>query len=152
MGMASDAEVRETAIRLLARREHSRRELAFKLDGRGFDREQVDPILDDLESRGLLSDVRFAEFFVRSRVSNGCGPLRIRAELRERGVEDGVIAGQLAEVDADWCELAAQVRRKRFGEPIPGEFKQRAKQMRFLQYRGFESEQIRAAVRGDEWD
>ncbi|WP_303901028.1 regulatory protein RecX [Thiohalomonas denitrificans] len=150
--MASDADVRETAIRLLARREHSRRELAFKLNGRGFAREQVDRTLDDLESRRLLSDERFAEFFVRSRVDNGCGPLRIRAELRERGVEDGIIAGQLAEVDADWCALAAEVRRKRFGESIPEVFRERAKQMRFLQYRGFESEQIRAAVRGDEWD
>ena len=149
---ASDADVREAAIRLLGRREHSRRELGYKLGRRGFGWESVEQLLDELEAEGLLSDERFAEFFVRSRVDNGCGPLRIHAELRERGVEDGVIARQMAKIDADWCALAAQVRLKRFGESVPEAFRERAKQMRFLQYRGFESEQIRAAVRGDEWD
>ncbi len=148
--MASSADVREAAIRLLARREHSRRELANKLGARGFDQGVVDWTLDELEAERLLSDERFAEVFVRSRADNGYGPLRIRAELRERGVDDETIDGQLAGIDADWFALAAGVRRKRFGEPVPEAFKERAKQMRFLQYRGFDGEQIRAAMRGDD--
>lgn len=150
--MATEAEVREAAIRLLARREHSRRELALKLGGRGFDEAVIGRVLDALESERLLSDSRYAEFLVRTRIDSGHGPLRIRAELRERGVDEAVADKYLAEADVDWTALAEQVRRRRFGERVPGDFKVRAKQMRYLQYRGFDAEQIRAAVRGESWE
>ncbi len=146
-------EVREAAIRLLARREHSRRELSYKLRHRGFAEAQIEVVLDCLEQERLLSDERYAEMLVRSRSEGGYGPLRIRAELRERGIDGALIECQVAAAAVDWVGLARQVRRQRFGEAIPAEFKAKAKQMRYLQNRGFDGEQIRAAVGGyDEFE
>ncbi|HVJ31411.1 MAG TPA: regulatory protein RecX, partial [Gammaproteobacteria bacterium] len=70
-----------TALELLARREHSRRELTRKLAARGFSDDVVSPVLDKLERTGALADARFTDSFVRSRIGKGQGPQRIRAEL-----------------------------------------------------------------------
>ncbi|MGB5621179.1 MAG: regulatory protein RecX, partial [Gammaproteobacteria bacterium] len=78
------------------------------------------------------------------------GPLRIRRELEERGVSGELIEIAFDEAGTDWAACAAGVRRKRFGPAIPAEFPDKAKQMRFLQYRGFAPDQIRAAVGGDD--
>lgn len=145
---ASEADVRDAAIRLLARREHARRELVAKLRGRGFGAELIETVLDQLEGERLLSDARYAEVYVRSRIGSGHGPLRIRAELRERGIDEAFVERELAGQDPDWFALAARVRRRRFGDTVPEPFKERARQMRFLQYRGFDGEQIRAAMDG----
>lgn len=145
-GDGPGADPRERAIALLARREHSRRELAAKLSRKGFAAETVEPCLDELAAEGLLSDARYAESYTRARAAKGYGPRRIAAELGERGVEAGLAEQALAEAETDWERLAAEVRRKRFGDRVPADFKERARQMRFLQYRGFSGEQIRRAV------
>lgn len=145
--MTGAAEIRETAIRLLARREHSRRELFHKLSGRGHAADDIDAILDELESERLLSDERYAEAYARMRSERGYGPLRIRSELAERGVAEPLIEQAFWELGADWEILAAQTRQRKFGESLPDDFKQQAKQKRFLQYRGFEHSQIRSAMR-----
>jgi regulatory protein len=133
---------------LLARREHSRKELADKLAARAFDQDVIGEVLDELEREGLLSADRFAESFVAARHARGQGPLRIRRELEERGIEvpdDWLKAGRF-----DWNRQASEVRRKRFGVELPANFKEKARQARFLEYRGFGPEQIRRALAFDE--
>ena len=134
------------ALRLLVRREHSERELRFKLERRDTDDAVIDAVLAQLVDEGYLSDARFAEVFVRSRHERGVGPLRIRVELRERGVDDQLVELAFRELAADWFDAARQQRDKRFGETPPQDFRERARQMRFLQQRGFSGEQARAAL------
>ena len=145
---ATLADVQRAAVGLLARREHSARELRGKLMGKGYPAEMVNSALEKLIARGLLSDARFAEVFARSRSNKGYGAVRIAQELRQRGVDDEQIAPILSEVKETWRAQIAQVRRKRFGEELPLSNTDRAKQARFLLQRGFTSEQVRAVLRG----
>ena len=138
-----------TALDLLARREHSRRELTRKLVARGFPDEVIAPTLDELERSGTLAEARFTESFVRSRVAKGQGPARIRAELAQRGVAGEEVDGALREAQVDWRETIRAVRRKRFGPELPRDYRERARQARFLEYRGFGSAEIRAALELD---
>ena len=131
---------------LLARREHSVLELRRKLDKRGMSGELVEQALQGLVADGLLDENRFAESFVSSRISKGQGPVRMRGDLSERGLSGELIEQTLASTGCDWFELASQVRARRFGREAPGDYPERARQSRFLQYRGFTSEQIRFAV------
>ena len=133
-----------TALRLLARREHSVLELRYKLALRNFADDIIGRILTDLIEEGLLSDQRFAEVYVRGRFERGFGPQRIQAELRERGVADNLAERMLEEWSGCWTESARQQRDKRFGAVRPDDFAAKARQMRFLQQRGFTGEQIRA--------
>jgi regulatory protein len=136
---------------LLARREHSVGELRSKLRAKGFDDGQaVENELERLCAEGLLSDKRFAEAFVHAHSLRGQGPLRIAAELREREVAVDVIEACIDPQAGLWCELAQSARRKRFGSDVPQEFDERARQARFLRYRGFTEGQIRSALRGDD--
>ena len=145
--MSDDAiEARKKAMDLLARREHARGELERKLVAAGFDADIAADVLQRLAEEGLQSDRRFVEAFVQSRINQGKGPLRIHADLGQRGIAAGLIDEVLAEADEDWCALARAIRKKKFGPSQPVEFRERARQMRFLQYRGFEPDQIQAAV------
>ncbi len=146
MSEAGPAGARDAALRLLARREHTRRELAQKLARRGFAPDEVEPALEALADEGLLDETRFAEVFVRSRVERGQGPVRIAQELRQRGVPDEVIDPALAAADVDWHEQARAVRRRRFGDAAPEGRKELLRQAQFLQRRGFTAEQVRAAA------
>ena len=139
-------EARKKAMDYLARREHGRGELLDKLTRFGFDPDVAEEAVTRLVEDGLQSDARFAEAFVRSRINQGKGPARIRADLRERGLEGGAVELALEEADEDWYALARDVRLKKFGPDTPSEFREKAKQMRFLQSRGFEPDQIQAAV------
>jgi len=137
------------ALDLLARREHSRRELTRKLGTRGFSADVISPALDGLERSGALAEARFTESFVRARVAKGQGPARIRAELVQRGVADENVEDALREAGVDWLETIRTVRRKRFGLDVPRDYRERARQARFLEYRGFGSAEIRAALELD---
>ncbi|RMG33136.1 MAG: regulatory protein RecX [Gammaproteobacteria bacterium] len=143
---ASDIEA--AAIRLLAQREHSRHELEAKLARRFADRALCAQVLDDLEARGLLSDERFVEQYVGSRMRKGFGPLRIRAELREHGVADELIEAWLDLSTEEWLVQLRQVARDRFGEGRPRDARSQSKQARFLQYRGFPESLIRRYLWG----
>lgn len=131
--------IRDAAVRLLARREYSRFELARKLGTRGHPDDLIEEIVGSLTRAGLQSDERFAQAFVRSALGRGQGPLKIRAGLTERGV-DSDIASVYFDLDADeWNERAANALRKRFG-PAPVENRADwAKRARFLAARGFPS-------------
>ena len=139
-------EARKKAMDYLARREHVRGELLDKLTRFGFDPAVADDAVAQLVDDGLQSDARFAEAFVRSRINQGKGPVRIRADLRDRGLTGSDIELALEEANEDWYALARDVRLKKFGPDAPSEFRDKAKQMRFLQSRGFEPDQIQAAV------
>ena len=139
-------ELEQAAVRLLATREHSRAELRRKLLARAGEVAVVEALLDDLAARGLQSDARYAEQYVAQRAARGYGPARIRAELRERGIDEAVIADWLDERDPVWKERLAEVARKRFGAAGPADFRDRARRARFLEYRGFGAELIRRAL------
>ena len=144
-------EVRLAAMNLLARREHSQQELHRKLINKGYESVEIKSVLTRLAEEGLLSDERFTEAFINSRLKRGSGPVRIAMELQQRGISDELVKTYLDERDAQWTESALTVRVKRFGPSPPGDFKERARQMRFLQYRGFTLQQIQQAV-GEEID
>jgi regulatory protein len=142
--------VRATAMNLLARREHSTQELRDKLLTRGFEDDEIVPALQTLSREGLLSDERFTESFIHSRMERGSGPVKIHAELRQRGVADEIITDWLDERDRVWLERAESVRCKKFGSALPVDYKEKARQARFLQYRGFSAEQTRQVLRDDD--
>ena len=139
-------EARKKAMDYLARREYGQQELEQKLIVAGFETVVVSETVEKLGGEGLQDDRRFIENFAQSRISQGKGPVRIRQELGERGLNTGLIDEVLEDVTEDWFELARLVRRKKFGPDQPQEFKEKARQMKFLQYRGFESSHIQAAI------
>jgi len=127
---------------LLARREHARLELEQKLSKREYDDAEIKQTLDRLEQDGLLSNERFTEQYTRMRINKGFGPLKIAAELRARGVADNMANAALMEYHDVWLELAKTQQQKKF-QDLPEDFSDRARQMRFLQGRGFSNEHIR---------
>ncbi|UYO75348.1 recombination regulator RecX [Halomonas qinghailakensis] len=140
---------REVAVQLLARREHSRAELTRKLQQRSFQADAIAACLDALQEQSLQSDERFAESFIRSRILRGQGLIRIKGELRQRGVDKETSVTALETVEeqeaVDWFELARDTLARRF--TTPGDTpKDRAKRERFLATRGFDFEQIRYAL------
>ena len=137
---------RKKAMDYLARREHGRVELLNKLTQFGFDSNISEDAIAQLVEDGLQSEQRFIEAFVRSRIIQGKGPVKIRADLRERGVADTLIENALSESEQNWFELAWEVRKKKFGLARPADFNEKARQLRFLQYRGFETDHIQAAI------
>ena len=139
-------EIRRKAMDFLARREYGRGELAERLEKAGFDPDLTQDVVQRLADEGLQSDSRFAESFVQSRINQGKGPVRIRQELKERGLAGSAIDLALEEADEDWFALARAVRRRKFGDELPGDFKEKARQMRFLQYRGFDADHLQSAV------
>lgn len=145
-------EIEHKLVELLARREHSRLELRRKLEQRGYGCDEVEPVLAELAAQGLQSEARFAEHYARDREQRGYGPVRIRMELRERGIDEALIGTALAELDVDWFAAARAARHKRFGVAAPADFRDRAKQLRFLNNRGFDAEQCRAALEDDPED
>jgi len=147
---ASPLEARKKAMDFLARREYGQAELLRKLSDKGFRHDIAEQAVLRLAEEGLQSDIRFAESFVQSRINQGKGPVRIRLDLKERGISDAIVEVAIEEADADWRAMAHAIRRKKFGATEPADFREKARQMRFLQYRGFEPDQIRAAVGGDE--
>ena len=136
------------ALAMLARREHSSGEIRQKLRDIGGDAALIDAVLADLQSRKLQSDVRFAESFVRSRAERGYGPRAIEMGLRERGLDKAAASDALAASGYDWREQAVVVRERRFGSGLPREPRERARQLRFLQCRGFAGGEISAALKG----
>jgi len=129
----------------LARREYGQTELIRKLADKGFERDVAAQAVTQLTEEGLQSDQRFAESFVQSRINQGKGPVRIRLDLGQRGVSEPTIELAIEEADPDWRALAREQRDKKFGGSAPSDFKEKARQMRFLQYRGFEQDQIQSA-------
>lgn len=162
------ADVRVAAMNLLARREHSLSELQTKLSRRFDASDLVASVLQDLQRENLQSDERFAESLLLQRLRRGYGPARIRQDMRERGLDEAAIAAAHAAVEPDWFAAAEDVFARKFGAAAEAEsasealeredsardpvarreaqqaaFKEKAKRMRFMQYRGFATEHFR---------
>lgn len=133
------------AVKLLARREHSRAELALKLLRRGYLQADIDSALDECEAQNWLDDQRYAEIYARQRRDALYGPVRILAELQQRGVNDEPEA--LATIpESVWRQSAAQLREKKFGLTAGLDWNERGRQGRFLANRGFTMSQIEYAL------
>ena len=137
--------VRAAALGLLARRDHFSVELGRKLIERGFDPAVTAETLAALAAERLLDDARCLERFVAYRAERGQGPVRIALDLKTQGAPAELIAPAL-EAGADWPARAREVRRRKFGAAAPANWTEKARQARFLQYRGFSSDDIRAAI------
>ena len=138
----------QRALGLLARREHSRKELSRKLTSRGLDAGEVQAAVDRLAGEGWQDDSRFAESLVRNRVASGYGPLRIRAELSTHGLDSDAIARAMGTFEGDWAENARDLVRRRFGKTLD-DLAQQRKAADFLIRRGFDGSSVRAATRLD---
>ena len=129
----------EKGIELLARREHSRLELKQKLLVRGYSEQEINTLLETLETENLQSDARFAECYVRSRLAAGFGPLRIEAELQERGVSRALTVKHIYQADVNWEAACKALLQK-------PSVSASANPKRFLLNRGYTIEQIRDAI------
>lgn len=150
----TQALVRRAAFDLLARREHSRQELVTKIFRRfskrpelGITRELIESVLMTIADEGLQSDQRYLESFMRSRIQQGYGPVRIAQELRQKKISAEQFEPLLESRSSEWIERAKAVRERKFSSGKASNQKEKAKQMRFLQYRGFSSEQIQLVMR-----
>lgn len=139
------------AVTLLARREFCSIELGAKLTAKGFEPDAVRAALAELIERRYLDDERYARLFVVIHAERGQGPVRIRRDLAELGLPAALIEPQL-ESYGDWATLARTVLTRRFGAAPPGGWPEKARRMRFLQYRGFGNDHIRAALGADPSD
>ncbi|MFN4343062.1 MAG: recombination regulator RecX [Azonexus sp.] len=140
-------DLRVRALQLLTRRDYSRAELKNRLAAHAESEEELETVLDTLQSERLLSDARYAAQRVVARAGR-YGDARLKQELRQKGVTDDDIAAALP-AGGDEAERCRAVWQRKFGER-PQSPEARAKQQRFLQYRGFSSEAIRRVLRGDE--
>jgi regulatory protein len=143
---ADERTVRTAAYALLAGRDFSRHELATRLLRRGYPPELVTAAVAAVVQEGLLREERFAAQFVSQQSGRGRGPVRIRMGLREKGVDAETVDQAFDTTETDWIRAAREARRRKFGPDLPADARERAKQARFLQYRGFSSDQIRAAL------
>ncbi len=140
--------VRRAAMDLLARREHGRVELTRKLRSRGAADELIEAALDRLAEEGLLSEARYLEAFVSYRARAGYGPLRIREELTQRGLARSDIEQALRDSGIDWREQLEDTWRRKFAGELPTDARERARQGRFLSYRGYPLDLIGRLLRG----
>ena len=134
--------IRNIAMDLLSRREHSLQELRNKLKLRGHEGDDIEVALEKLVADRLQSDDRFTESYVHHRVNAGVGPLKIRFELRQKGVVENLADVYLQPMEDRWNEIMKQLRIRKFGEEIPKDYKLQMKQARFLQNRGFSPESV----------
>jgi regulatory protein len=140
--------VQVAALKLLARRDFAAADLQQRLLDQGYDEDSVRAVIAELLTGGALNDERYAHNYVTYQAARGQGPHRIAAQLRSSGVAAEVVTAALAG-GPDWHALARQVCRSKFGPNPPGDWPQKARQSRFLQYRGFSSDHIRAATGAD---
>jgi regulatory protein len=142
--------IRRTALNLLARRDHSQSELKNKLTAKRYPANLIDAVINDLHQAGLINEQRYTENFIRFRRNKGFGPERIALELHAKGIAEETIAEHLQITDNAWLVEARRVWQKHFKGIMPTQLNDRAKQIRFLQYRGFSREHIHKVLRGED--
>ena len=129
--------IRAVAMDLLTRREHSVYELTRKLKQREFEIDEIDAAIATLQQDNLQSDSRFVESIVNYRINAGFGPIKIKYELRQKGIREGLVDDYLSSLEVDWNTHMAEQRGKKVGKSIPVEYKEKMKQARVVQNRGF---------------
>ena len=143
----SQKNIREFCVRLLSRREHSQQELLDKLASKGFDRTETQVIVDELAAQGWQSNQRFAESYSRYRIRKGYGPIKIKSELQQRGIEDCNLDEVVMDLADGWGEILEQVYLKKYSDDTRLTNKEWLKRNRFLQQRGFSGEMIKTLFR-----
>jgi len=137
----------QRALVLLVRREHSRKELTRKLAARGIETADAQAAVERLTGDGWQSDARFAEMLVRTRVSQGYGPQRIRAELGVHGIDREGVETAMESFEGDWTQVAASVLARRYGGRLANDRMQQRKAAEFLYRRGFDGDLVRLVLR-----
>lgn len=135
-------QIKNDCLRLLTRRDHSRKEIQDKLAVKGYNRSQVSAIIDDLARQSWQDDTRYAEIYARMRSHKGFGPLRIAYELKQHGIEAHTVDKVLRATSDNWSNLMEQVYNKKYPESVAMDNNERAKRIRFLLQRGFSSAMI----------
>ena len=143
------AELYQYALFLLSRRDYGKAELFARMKRRLY--EKNDGVIDDaliesvmakLDEQHFLDDDRVVSLLMEGYVRKGYGPLRIKQEMRQKGFTEPLVELHLEKLDIDWFKKAADVRNKKFGDELPNDFKEKGKQIRYLQYRGFFGDMI----------
>ncbi len=134
--------IEQICLRLLARREHSRRELLDKLALRGFNRDEAEPVISEMAEQNWQNDQRYADSYVRQRIASGYGPLRIGYELQQRGIVD-VDLDAKADEQGGWPDLLLNVYCNKYDAEKSLSQNEWLKRSRFLQQRGFSGEIIK---------
>jgi regulatory protein len=137
-------DIKNHCLRLLARREHSQKELFTKLSQKGFERADIQVVIDELAENNWQSDARFAENYARARLRKGYGATAIRYELSQKGIDvaETNLNDVLLTVADNWLDLLTQTYCKKYGEIEPITRQDWAKRTQFLLRRGFSSSQI----------
>ncbi|WP_428086170.1 regulatory protein RecX [Candidatus Thioglobus sp.] len=130
-----------SAMRMLVRREHSILELSQKLSNKQFEPDEIEKAIVTLIEQNYQSDERFAAEFIQMRFNQGKGPIKISVDLKQRGIDQFDLS------EFDFFALAQTIRQRKFGVEAPNNFKEKAKQQRFLQSRGFRFDEINEAMR-----
>lgn len=143
---------KEAAIQLLSRRDHGIYELHQKLLFKGYEQDDIEDAVRFCVEHNYLDDLRYAKSQIRQHVYKGHGELRIRQELNQKRVAEFVVDQAMQEESQDWFECAKRAAEKKFKGQKAVDQKEYAKQVRFLQYRGYTFEQISYALSGDEND
>lgn len=142
----ADKDIKDAALRLLARREHSRKELLNKLTLKGYGKDSVMAVLDELARQGWQDDQRYAQSYARSRIQKGYGPVRIDYELRQNGIESVDLDEIVQQVAGSWMDVLERVYSRKFKQDRAIGRHEWAKRSRFLVQRGFPGEMISALL------
>lgn len=142
---ANAAAARSAALDMLARRDRAAGQIFTKLTGHGYLPEVAAQVVADLVGENLINDRRYVEHFVAYHAGRGQGPLKVRGELRQSGV-DAELIDEILEAYSEWNIRAQEARKKKFGARLPAQYAEKARQSRFLAYRGFTGSQIRSAL------
>lgn len=135
-------QIKESCLRLLARREHSQKELLNKLLVKGFDKDEILAVIEELALQGWQSDSRYAESYARHRIQKGYGPISIAYELRKNGIDAFNLEDIVHSTVGSWVELLEQVYTKKYGHNPLLDRNEWAKRSRFLMQRGFSGTMI----------
>ena len=139
-----------TSIDLLSRREHSIQEMQMKLKQREHQSDEIDEVIDYLIANDYLSEQRFAESMYRMRANKGFGKRYIENELMQKGIHSSLVREAAETLEIDWYEQVQAVYDKKYGQSEIKDQKDKAKRIRFLQYRGFSTDEIFAVLNLDE--
>ena len=144
--------MRRAALDWLGRRDYSRSEITRKLRRKFGEEVDIAAVLDWLEEHRFLDESRYLEVLVRSAIERGHGLLRLRQDLKQRGIDATLIDQALSSLDIDWFAQARALRERRFGRKPVTDQKEKTRQLRYLQYRGFTGEQCFHALELRELD
>jgi regulatory protein len=134
--------IKNACLRLLTRRDHSRKEIQDKLAVKGYDRSQVSTVIDELAQQSWQDDTRYAESYARVRSQKGFGPVRIAYELKQQGISQDTVDKIVLATTEDWMNVLERVYTKKYPESVAMDNNERAKRIRFLLQRGFSSAMI----------